>query len=402
MKTLYFECNMGAAGDMLFSALLELLPEPEKFMQRFNSIGIPKTAALMTKSEKCGIIGTHVHITVDGEEENEGMFDKLFHSGEHHEHHHDHDHHHHHSSLHGIAHILAHLDVSEDVKRNAYMVYKLIAEAEAKAHGREIEEIHFHEVGTMDAVADVVGVCMLIEEIAPDRIIASPIRTGFGTVKCAHGKLPVPAPATAHILQGIPVYAGEIEGEMCTPTGAALLKHFASDFVNMPVMKVENVGLGMGTKDFEIANCLRAILGDVEEASDNRVCELCCNIDDMTGEETGFAMERLYEAGALEVYTIPVGMKKSRPGMILGVICKETDREAIISAIFKHTSTIGIREGICRRYVLDREEKEVSTEYGNVRVKVSKGYGVEKTKPEYEDLAKIARENNISIKDIKL
>ncbi len=413
MKTLYIECNMGAAGDMLMAALLELHPEPDKFIEKLNSIGIPNVNIEKEKTKKCGITGTHVRVMVDGIEENEDLFGPLHNhhhdEGHHHHdeehHHHDeghhHHHHHHHTGLGDIEHIVKHLDISEKVKNDVISVYRLIAEAESKAHDCEIENIHFHEVGTMDAVADVTGVCMLLDDIKPDNIIVSPVNVGYGQVRCAHGILPVPAPATEYILSGVPIYSGNIEGELCTPTGAALLKYFADEFGNMPLISIQKTGYGMGTKDFETANCVRAFLGEAEDKTD-KVIELMCNIDDMTGERLGFAMNRLLESGAADVFTTPIGMKKNRPGVLLTCICSEDKREEMVRLIFKHTTTIGIRENRLDRYILDRTEKTVPTEYGNIRVKESKGYGVTRTKAEYNDLEKIALENDIDISDIKL
>lgn len=387
MKTLYFECNMGAAGDMLMASLMEFLDEPQGFIERFNKLGIPNITLKAEKSQKCGITGTHVHVLVDGEEENEHM----------HDHHHEH---HHHTSMADIEHIISHLDVSDTVRDNAIAVYKLIAEAESHAHGHAIEQIHFHEVGTMDAVADVVGVCMLIDEIKLDKILASPVHVGSGQVKCAHGVLPVPAPATAYILRDTPIYGGGVEGELCTPTGAALLKHFADEFSPMPVMRVKKIGYGMGTKDFETANCVRALLGETPEKG-SEITELRCNIDDMTGEQIGFAVEELFASGALDVYTIPISMKKNRPGILLTVMCKTEQKNEMLALIFKHTTTLGIREYTPNRYTLTRREITLKTPFGEVRGKKSEGYGTVTLKAEYEDLASMARKNNISIKNIK-
>ncbi len=291
-------------------------------------------------------------------------------------------------------------------------VYSLIAEAESSAHGVTVDQIHFHEVGTMDAVADITAVCLLMNEIAPDQVVASPVHVGSGQVRCAHGILPVPAPATAFILRGIPSYGGEVKGELCTPTGAALLKYFVDRFGDMPVMSVQAIGYGMGTKDFTTINCVRAMLG--ETAGEDRpagepapaqsgsdaprdVAELSCNVDDMTGEEIGFAAEKLFEGGALDVFTIPIGMKKGRPGTLIRVLCRQQDKEDIIRLLFRHTSTIGIRETLIRRYVLDRKVETVDTQYGPVRRKMSTGYGVTRVKYEHEDLARIAAEQGISL-----
>ena len=302
--------------------------------------------------------------------------------------------------MHEIEHIVAGLKLPEKVKSDILAVYGLIAQAESHVHGVPVTDIHFHEVGTMDAVADVTAVCLLINEIAPDEVMVSPVHVGSGQVRCAHGILSVPAPATAHILKDIPIYGGAIKGELCTPTGAALLKHFATRFGDMPVMKIQSIGYGMGKKDFETANCVRAMLGETKDKKDT-VLELSCNVDDMTAEAIGFAMERLFEGGAMEVYTVPIGMKKSRPGTLIRVMCREEDRENIIALLFKHTTTIGIREAITRRYVLDRRMEALNTPYGEVRRKVSLGYGVSRSKYEYDDLARIAKAESISLDEVK-
>lgn len=451
MKTLYIDCGMGAAGDMLTAALLELLPDKDGFVNELNSLGIPGVTYEKEASVKCGITGTHVRVTVDGAEEESHDHDHHDDSDDHHHdhqhehddhhhdhqhdhddhdhgHHHDHDehnHHHHHASMGDIEHIVRdHLQLPASVLDDVMAVYGLIAEAESHAHGVPVTEIHFHEVGTMDAIADVVAVCLLMRKLAPEKIVVSPIHVGSGQVRCAHGILPVPAPATAFILKDVPIYGGAIRGELCTPTGAALLKHFATEFGNMPVMNVGAIGYGMGKKDFEVANCVRAMLGETwtsaqpsdkkarergqnesdEKASehgggtgDEKVYELSCNMDDMTGEEVGFAMERLFEAGARDVYVIPIGMKKNRPGILIRALCVQAQKEKVVEAMFKHTTTIGIRECELSRYVLNREIDHVETSHGIIHRKTSSGYGVKREKLEYEDLAKIAREQGISL-----
>ena len=416
MKTLYLECNMGAAGDMLAAALLELHPQPEEFVRRMNSLGIPGVEFSAQPAVKCGITGTHVSVTVHGEEE-ESQDVHLHHHDHHHDHehthdhdhehheheHHEHDHghgHHHHAGMGDIRHILSHLDIPQDVREDAEEVYELIALAESHAHGRPVEEIHFHEVGALDAVADVVAVCWLIHDLAPERILASPIHVGWGQVRCAHGILPVPAPATAYILRDVPTYGGSVEGELCTPTGAALLKHFAQSFGPSPVMRVEKIGYGMGKKDFEAANCLRAMLGETQEGRET-IAQLCCNLDDMTPEALGFVQERLWEAGALDVTTTPVGMKKNRPGVLLTCMCRLEDRERLVSLLFRHTTTLGIRESQCSRYTLSRSQRSLETPWGPVRIKTSAGWGVTREKPEYEDLAKIARDQDLPLDKVR-
>lgn len=340
MKTLYLECNMGAAGDMLMGALLELIPDRENFLEKLNQAGIPGARVTVEKGIKCGITGTHVRVTVDGQEEysldaepedyghhhlhgsghshdeasleehsqhshphneqlhsHEGQFDKEhlhsheghshkghlhpheehiheehFHPHEEHsheEHLHSHEghshqghHHHGHTSLEDISRIIDKLSVDDKVKEDVKTIYGMIAEAESQVHGHPVSQIHFHEVGTVDALTDITGCAMLMRQLEPEKIIVSPVTLGFGQVHCAHGILPVPAPATALLLRGIPCMAGNIRGELCTPTGAALVKYYANAFGRMPEMVIEKIGYGMGTKDFEAANCIRAILGE--------------------------------------------------------------------------------------------------------------------------------------------
>ena len=418
MKTLYLDLPMGAAGDMLSAALYELLNDEEKkaFLEEINKAGIPSVTVSAEKSVKCGITGTHFTVKVDGqEEESHDEHEHHHHEEEHchehehshdHEHHHDHDHdhehghhHHHHSSMADIEGIINSLKIPDSVKSDVIEVYKLIAAAESNAHGVPVTDIHFHEVGTMDAVADITAVCLLMNKIGAQKICASAVNVGSGHVHCAHGILPVPAPATAFILKGVPIYSGHITGELCTPTGAALLKHFVSSFGNMPQLKITGIGYGMGKKDFEAANCVRAILGEGDEALE-QILEYTCNLDDISAERIAFAMEQLFAAGAIEAYTIPVTMKKSRPGHLLCVMCRESDKDKILQTIFKHTTTLGVRENISRRYFLDRSIETVKTEFGEVRIKRAEGYGVKREKYEYEDLAAIARKTGLSIDEI--
>ena len=376
MRTIYLDCGMGAAGDMLTAALLELMPNQDAFVEELNGLGIPGIRFTAEKCEKCGIFGTHMKVTVLGEEED--------------------DHHHHHGCLADIRGIVSGLPLPTMVKLDILAVYEEIAQAESHVHGVPVEHIHFHEVGTMDAIADVTAVCLLLHRLAPDKIIVSPVHVGSGQVRCAHGILPVPAPATAYLLRGIPIYGGSIDGELCTPTGAALLKHFATEFGQMPVMKVQAIGYGMGKKDFPRANCVRALLGETEAPID-AIVELRCNVDDMTGEAIGFALEQLLGSGALDAFTVPVGMKKSRPGVLITVLCREEKKEAMVHLLLKHTTTLGVREFPCRRYALSRTMEVVNTPFGPVRKKVSSGYGVRREKLEYDDLAKIAKEQHISL-----
>ncbi len=407
MRTLYIECNMGAAGDMLMAALSELIDRPDEFVDRMNALGLPGVRFERQAAQKCGVTGTHIAVTVHGEEE---------HSHDAHDHHpHEHAHDNGHSQLHSplstlhshahlsdIRAIIAGLDVPERVKADAEAVYALIARAESEVHGEPVEHVHFHEVGALDAVADVVGVCALMHEIAPERVVVSPVHVGSGEVRCAHGVLPVPAPATARILADVPIYGGAIRGELCTPTGAALLKHFASRFGPMPPMAVERIGYGMGTKDFEWANCVRAMLGEAADGEAGEAVELRCNLDDMTGEAVAFAADALREAGALDVWTEAIGMKKGRPGTLLACLCPPEREREFAALMLQHTTTIGVRCHATRRYTLEREAVELNTPHGPVRAKRSRGFGVDRTKPEFDDLAAIAKREGIGIGEIKV
>lgn len=380
MKLLYLDCGMGAAGDMLTAALLELFPDREAIIQELNGIGIPGVRYELETTQKCGITGSRMRVLVGREEEGEHLHSRDTHD-------------HTHSTPASIDHMISHLSLSQWAAEQARQVYRMIAAAESKVHGVTVEQIHFHEVGSLDALADVAAVCYLMEKLSPDRVEASPVHVGSGRISCAHGILPVPAPATAELLKGIPIYGGSITGELCTPTGAALLRQFVTSFGPMPVMTVDAVGYGMGKKDFAAANCLRILLGHEAEEED-AVVELRCNLDDMTGEEIGFATELLMAEGALDVFTTPIGMKKNRPGVLLTVLCKSKHRESMVRQLFRCTTTLGIREESCRRYTLERRTETTETPYGPLRRKIASGYGVERRKPEYEDLARIARQNH--------
>ena len=400
MKTLYLDCGMGAAGDMLMAALLKLHPDPQGFIRRMNGLQIPGVSVFSEPAVKCGITGLHVSVKVHGIEEESIDADAQGATlGGHdhtHTHEHSHGHSHHHTAFHDIGRLLAGLALPKAVREDALAVYRRIAEAESFVHGTAVDEIHFHEVGNMDAVADIVGVCLLIHELEADLILASPVHAGSGHVHCAHGILPVPAPATARLLQGIPVYSTEIQGELCTPTGAALLAHFCQDFGPMPVMRVSRIGYGMGSKNFPRANCVRALLGETEDDR-SQVVELCCNLDDITPEAVGFVTGLLLENGALDVYTVSAQMKKNRPGTLLYCMCQPQKKEEMLRLLFLHTTTLGVREYLCSRYTLARQTEVVSTPYGSVRIKHAEGFGVRRSKPEFDDLARIAAERGISL-----
>lgn len=491
MKTLYIECKMGAAGDMLMGALYELLDaeHKQKYLNMMNTLFGADIHITAEENTKCGIIGTHMNVKILEKNETpaeniyqikaddeiafspnaEVLSDDIYpksveittghvhtrtlgsstsshirkttehshvseshHEHDHenhmfthehthenhtltHEHSHSHGHSHNHYTYASILRKLRILPIPESIREHAGNIYRIIGEAEGKVHNTSIEHIHFHEVGTMDAIADVLGCCILFSFINADQIVVSPIHVGNGTVTCAHGVLPVPTPATAEILKGIPYYTGDIQSELCTPTGAAILKYYATSFSSMPVMITAQSGFGLGTKDFPIANGVRTFLGETMNIQlthlDNKDCcsensnitdydeiilELSCNLDDMTGESIGYAMDILFENGALDVFYIPIQMKKNRPGIIFTCLCNMDEKNKFTKLIFEHTSTRGIRYKSYFRDKLDFTVEEIDTSYGIVHKKISSGHNIEKYKLEYDDIKKIAHRTNSS------
>ena len=445
MKTLFLECNMGAAGDMLTAALLDLLPEErqQEFLRVMNSI--PGVQVRVDPAEKCGVRGLHVTVLAHGQEEHShdvacggpetahvhehshehphdhdhehahehdhehehdhGHEHEHIHEQEHlHDHVHDHDHGHghahHHASLADVRAIVEGLPVPESVKKKTMEVYGLIAEAEAHAHGQPVELVHFHEVGALDAVADVTAVCLLMEWLGADRVVASPVNLGGGQVKCAHGVLPVPAPATAWLVRGIPCYGGSVQAELCTPTGAALLRTFASSFGPMPAMTVGAVGVGTGNKDFAAANVVRAFLGESGGAGESEhIVELACNLDDMTGEAVAYAAGVLLAAGALDVYTEAIQMKKNRPAVKLCCLCRPADAERLTGLMLAHTTSWGVRRCAMERVAQPRECRRVDTPYGPVDVKFAPGM-LGKAKAEFDQAAAAAAAAGVPLETV--
>lgn len=396
MKTLYFECAMGAAGDMLMGALYELCREKEQFLKDMNAL-LPGVTLEAESVRRQGIAGTHMRVRIHGKEEELAGHD---HEGLHPHNHHDHTH----RSLADIHAVIDGFPLPETIKESAKGTYSLIAQAESAAHGVEVGEVHFHEVGALDAVIDVTGVCYLMNLLAPEAVWASPVAVGSGAVQTAHGLLPVPAPATAQLLAGVPVTVGSITAELCTPTGAALLRRFAGSFGPMPDGVIHSCGYGCGSKDFPRANCLRAFLLDTAERAEgpnDAVTELKANIDDMTGEALGFAMERLLSAGALDVSYMPVHMKKNRPGVVLICLCRPADADRLAAEILRHTSSFGVRRTDCPRYAMEVSLEPVETADGSLLRKTGRGYGFTKSKPEYDSLAAAAEARGITLEEVK-
>ena len=431
MKTLYFDCFAGVSGDMVLGALTDLVGEPDFLPRELARLQLPFSLEV-NRGQKLGVTGTKVTVRdcagrpMDEEPEEPGAHgahhghEAQGHRGggaeaEHHhhpgaaEHPHHHEHgdaaHHHghgehghheheHRTLAGVCHLIDHADLPPEVGESAKAIFGRIAAAEAKVHGATVEAVHFHEVGAVDAIVDVVGACLLMARIAPDRVVASPVHVGSGVVRCAHGLMPVPAPATAEILQGIPTYARPgIDKEMTTPTGAAILAHFCTEYGVQPAMAVESTGYGLGQRDVpELPNCLRVLLGD-EERPRESVAVLETHIDDMQPEAYSYLMERLFEAGALDVAYAPIYMKKNRPGVAVTVIATPEGEGAALEVLLAETSTLGVRRQLVERVTLPRRLLTVTLPGGEVRVKVA---GRQKYAPEYEDVRRYARETGAS------
>lgn len=401
MKILYLQCNMGAAGDMLTASLASLLPDPNVYLDTINGMGLEGVKTTLVRSASKGMAGLHAHVVINGiEEETLLAQPPAHHAAEDHLHHH----HHSHSSLADVLSIIDKLRVPEDVRKDAAAVYQRIAEAEAAAHGAAPGEIHFHEVGMKDAISDIVSVCLLIRMLGAEKIVCSPVCVGSGLTYTSHGFFPIPTPATAKLLEGIPSYGSKFPGELCTPTGAALIAYFADEFGAMPAMTPIASGCGIGAKEFSEPNCLRSVLGESSEKGDSvtdDVAELSANIDDMTAEDLSFARDILLENGALDAWLTPIIMKKGRAATMLSCLCHAEDLDRIQALIFRHTSTLGIRFEVRHRVMLKRSFSEVSTPAGTIHLKRASGMGISRAKPEFDDLAAAARRLGISLREVR-
>lgn len=463
MKTLFFECNMGAAGDMLMSALYEVCDQKDLFLKTINEVFAPYQITVQAEPmAKCGILGTHMKICVDGKESTSShsvvpslrsfsLHDRIKNASPKNDVPADTDVPLQFTDYDSLLSTIENLSLPEQVKEDAKTIYKLLGTAEAKVHGSTLSQIHFEEPIGLDAIADVIGCALLVYLINPEQICASPIHVGNGFIRYAQGVISIPAPATAELLTNVPFYTGSITGELCTPTGAAILKHYVKQFSSMPQMMPQTIGYGMGKKDFEIANCIRIFLGetlhgktpsweepdfpsmdatdaeqetsqdaasendmepkdDVESKDnvddgfpwDDSVLAISCNIDDMTGESMGLATEILMTAGAIDVYTIAIHMKGNHPGIQLTCICEMEDRDKFTGLFFLHTSARELRYQVYNRCTLESTFVTRSTAYGDIRIKKSSGYGIEKEKPAFEDLKSVVLKNGcaMSVDDI--
>jgi hypothetical protein len=413
MKVLYLDCFSGISGDMTLGALLNLGIDRAKFKSELDKLNLKEYRLEIHKGQRKGIEGLKVNVILQVHEHEVSEHHTGHHvkDGDHHHpahhaegsdsgHHSHGEHEHHHRNLEDIREIVGNSTLSSFVKERAMNIFKLIAEAEGKIHGKAPSEIHFHEVGAVDSIVDVVGACICFELLDVERVICSPLNVGKGFVKCAHGTFPVPAPAALEILKGIPVYSSGINGELVTPTGAAIVKEFASEFADMPSMKVSSVGYGLGTADREVPNVLRAVMGEINTGS-QEVWVIETNIDDMNPQFYSPLIDSLFSSGAYDVFLTPIIMKKGRPGIKISVLCGDKDIEKISKVIMQQTTTLGVRRYKTVRDVLEREFIPMDTPYGTVNLKVGRlPDGDVKYSPEYDHLASISREKGIPIKDL--
>ncbi len=416
-RILYFDCFAGISGDMTLGALIDLGLDPSEVKAEIEKLGVKGYRIEIQKTTRYSIGGTDVTVILEGDtacaHEHAENHDKSEDHG-HHEHHGLHEHHGHHHSheekergLHDISHIIRSSGISERAKRLAIEVFTEIARAEAAVHGKQIEEVHFHEVGAIDSIVDIVGAAICIDMLKIDRIYCSPVHEGQGFIHCRHGRLPVPVPAVIKMLagSGISIVTEDIQAELVTPTGFGILKTVSQGCGKIPKMQVTGVGYGFGKTNTGRLNALRVILGTEESSMDSdtvrdSVALMETNIDNTTGEALGYTADKLMKAGALDAYFTPIQMKKNRPAAMLSVICKEEDTERLSDIIFKETSTIGIRIRQTDRITLKREIGTVHTELGEVRVKLVSVGGLERVQPEYDDCAKLAEENNLSLNEV--
>jgi len=384
MRCAYFDCFGGAAGDMILAALLHAGLSPTVLERVVAALGLKGVTLEVSTVRRGELSATHLQVRIDPARE------------------------HHHRHLPEILALIERAPLSAAVRQQAARVFRRLAEAEASVHGIPVEKVHFHEVGADDALVDIVGACAGLEALDIAGVQCSPIPTGFGTITCAHGVLPVPAPATAELLRGVPLTECNEAAELTTPTGAAILTTLATRFGPLPSMRLVAIGYGAGMRENQTrANVLRVLVGELIDAAAadseaDQIMVLEASMDDVGGQTLAHAVARLLEAGALDAYTVPIMMKKGRPGQLLTVLCRPTDAAALEDVIFEETTTFGVRRHAAHRRKLARQEQTVETPFGTVRLKIGRhGQRVLRVWPEYEDCAAAARANGVALRAVQ-
>jgi uncharacterized protein (TIGR00299 family) protein len=398
VSSLHFDCFAGISGDMTLGALVDLGVDPQRLRAELEKLGLGGWKLDFVTDQRNGITGKRAVVAIDGDTNHEHH--------EHDDHHHDHHHHHHHEHSHNtwkeIRALIAKSAISAGAKERALDIFSRVAAAEAEVHGVPVEDVGFHEVGALDSIIDIVGTAICLDLLAPARITAGTVELGGGTVRCAHGELPVPAPATLILCRGMPVHSGGFDKEMTTPTGAAILASQVDEFIHEAAFIELKTGYGLGTRKLDKPNALRVSWREAARAAEPDVAEIEsvlmeANIDDMTGEELGFLMERLFSEGARDVVFIPCVMKKNRPGTLVSVLCPPERIEALRNTMFTQSKTIGIREIPARCFALRREACALAGQYAGRKKTVFYGGEKLRDKIEFEDRAELARKNNIPL-----
>ncbi|MCK8060808.1 MULTISPECIES: nickel pincer cofactor biosynthesis protein LarC [unclassified Fusibacter] len=404
MRVLYYDCSVGISGDMNLGALIDLGVDKEYLKKELAKLRLDEEFTLdIHTGIKSGITGIKADVVLAGEAH---AHEQGHEHGYHHQHAHSHihDHHHHHTHSHDrtygtIKEMILSSPLIDEVKDISLRIFHEIAIAEAKVHGKTVDEVHFHEVGAVDSIVDIVGAAICIDYLKVDRIMSSSVQVGAGFVWCTHGKIPVPAPATVEILKGIPMKTGLVQSESTTPTGAAILKAMVHEFTDIQSINIESIGYGLGTKDFEVPNVLRVFLGEMNESTTTQKQYIIeTNIDDMNPEHYEFVEQKLFDAGALDVFKTPIIMKKGRPAVKLSVLFTDDKRFSVQHILFTDTSSAGIREYEVTKTMLDRTFRTIDTEYGPVTVKdLYWQDACVKSKPEYEDCKRLANQHGIPV-----
>ena len=391
MKTLYFDCSSGISGNMTLAALTEIIGDENYLIEELKKLHIDGYEINISKKVKNGITGTHVDVILTHHHEHSHVQKEQEH------HHHNHEH----RNLHDVCEIIDNSDIDEESKDLAKRIFMRVAKAESKVHNKPLDEVHFHEVGAIDSIIDIVGTAILINKIHPDKIISSVVNDGHGFIECAHGKMAVPVPATTEIFvnSNVKFRQIDIDTELVTPTGAAIIAELSSEFTTLPAMKIKKVGWGSGTKDLKIPNVLKVYYGEIQEEN-QKIVVMETNIDDCSGEILGYTEEVLFQNGALDVFYTPIFMKKNRPAYRLTVVCKETDILKLQNIIFKETTTIGIRYRYEYRTELERKVITIDTKYGKLQAKKVVNNGETYIYPEYESIKELAEKNNIPLKEV--
>jgi uncharacterized protein (TIGR00299 family) protein len=405
-KTLYFDCFSGASGDMVLGALLDLGLPLDDLRAALGSLAVDLGGISADRVLRAGVSATKFRVAGEHVHDHTHTHDHAHSHAHAHDHAHPHAHAHStgHHSLKAIADAIGRSALSPAARGRAIHLFERLAEAEAAIHAMPVDEVHLHEVGAADSIIDIVGAVYGLEQLGAARIVSSPLNVGGGTVRCAHGVFPVPAPATARLLQGVPVYAGDVQMELVTPTGALLVTGYADEFGPLPPMAIERIGYGAGDRDVPAhPNVLRLFVGEAGSAGHaHRVLEITCEIDDMNPQLFGPLMEQLHREGALDVFYAPVQMKKGRPGTLVTVLARPGDREKLSGVLFAETTTIGVRYQEMLRECLDREIVTLDTPVGAIRFKVARRAGrVLNAAPEFDDCARVAAERGLPVKTVQ-